>query len=129
MLLKFSNTLKSSPLTTIGTSMYYYKGCNCMMCNLLLLGKSHFSWKQVFANKFLSFIFQLFYINTIFVLKNKVCTHQVKCIVWCLFHPAIVHWCASYCTPSAVSINFSNMLFKKIDGDKSVFENFISEKN
>ena len=30
---------------TIGTSMYYYTACNCTMCNLLLLGKSHFFWK------------------------------------------------------------------------------------
>ena len=26
----------------LGTSMYYYTACNCTMCNLLLLGKSHF---------------------------------------------------------------------------------------
>ena len=30
---------------TLGTSMYYYMACNCSMCNLLLLGKSHFFWK------------------------------------------------------------------------------------
>ena len=29
----------------IGTSIYYYTACNCTMCNLLLLGKSHFFWE------------------------------------------------------------------------------------
>ena len=30
---------------TLGTSMYFYTVCNCTMCNLLLLGKSHFFLK------------------------------------------------------------------------------------
>ena len=64
--------LVAAIITTIGTSMFYYRACNCMMCNLLLLGKSHFYWKEVFANKFLLFISQTFYIKIIFVLKNKV---------------------------------------------------------
>ena len=34
--------LVAAIITTIGTSMFYYRACNCMMCNLLLLGKSHF---------------------------------------------------------------------------------------
>ena len=42
----------------------------------------------MFANKFLSFIFQLFYVKTIFVLKNKVHI-KYKLIVRCLFHRTI----------------------------------------
>ena len=35
-------TLKVPGKQITGMSMYYYTECNYMMCNLLLLGKSHF---------------------------------------------------------------------------------------
>ena len=56
----------------IGTSMYYYTACNCTMCNLFSLGKSHFFESKCSPINSFYLFFNCFYVKTIFVLKNKV---------------------------------------------------------
>ena len=57
--------------------MYYYTACNCMMCNLLSLGKSHFFFesKCLPINSFR--LFSTFLCKDNFHSKEY-CTHQVK---------------------------------------------------
>ena len=40
-------TIRMVRVELLGTCMYCYMACNCMICNLLLLGKSHFLKNRV----------------------------------------------------------------------------------